>query len=562
MSGLPVCRDYIRRFLKITDKSGKLVPFLLNEPQERLYRVIREQWQQGKPVRIIILKSRQMGFSTLITAIIFWMAATAHRVQAMLVAHTDDATKNIFKKILLFYENLPEPLKPMKRSSNAQELTFDRPARFRGDARGLGSNIRCATAGGEGIGRSFTIRALHLSELAFWPGDKMNTLTGLLQAVPDEAGTLVVIESTANGFDAFKNLWDKADANFAAGVEGFTPVFFPWFEMSSYRRHIPKGFERTEEEEKLAETFQLDDYQLAWRRWCIEVNCGGSVDRFHQEYPSTPDEAFISTGRCVFDKRALVLRREQVRKDRWEYGAFRVRLDTAGKIASWEWVPEAGGPIRIRKKPEEGVPYVLSGDTAGTGSDFFAGHILDNRTGEQVAVIHHQLGERFFSEQMCCLGFFYNEALIGVETNYSTFPQMCMEELGYRNFYVRERLDNFTGSMVQAFGFETNSRTRPVIIDGLKDVVLRSLEMITDYETLGEMLTFILNDRWRPEAEQGEHDDLVMSLAIAHFIRGQQRVTAEKKPGERRKWTEDMWQDYQNATKDMREQMRKEWGDP
>ena len=84
---------------------------------------------------------------------------------------------------------------------------------------------------------------------------------------------------------------------------------------------------------------------------------------------------------------------------------------------------------------------------------------------------------------------YYNTALIGVETNYSTYPEMKLEDLGYPNLYVRERLDNYTGKMVPAFGFETTTVTRPVIVDGLKDAAREHLETINDYETLGEMLT-------------------------------------------------------------------------
>lgn len=555
--------QYIERFLKIIDKKGNTIPLVLNESQMRLYEIIREQWNQGKPVRIIILKARQMGFSTLTEAIIFWMAATAYYVRCMIVAHKDDATDNLFNMSKRFYEHLPAPIKPMQKASNAKELVFDRPSRYRGGTKGLGSSIRCATAGGEGVGRSYTLKALHLSEFAFWPGNKLETLIGLLQAVPDEAGTLIIIESTANGYEEFKKQWDKAVANYRAGIEDFIPVFFPWYEMREYRRQVPPGFERTPEEQELVATFGLDDQQLAWRRWCIDNQCGGDIDKFRQEYPATPDEAFIATGRCVFNKNSIVLRRKQVQADPWERGTFRIQHDITGRIKSYEWDPDSAGAIRIRKEPEPGVPYVIGADTAGTGSDFFAAHVLDNRTGEQVAVLHQQFDERMFAKQLYCLGMYYNEALIGVETNYSTFPQLCLEDLGYQNFYVRERFDTFTGAMASAFGFETTPKSRPLIIDGLKDVAKYAMETITDYDTLGEMLTFVLNQNYRPEAEQGEHDDLVMSLAISHHIRSQQ--TTEVKlpdPDKHSKWTSDMWDDFNRANPEEQRMLLQEWGSP
>jgi len=556
------CLAFITRFLKIRDKDGQMIPFRLNQPQQRLYDAIKSQWAAGKPVRIIILKARQMGFSTLTEAVIFWLTVTACNCECMIVAHTQEATRNLFQMSKRFLDNLPERLKPMQRSSNAQELVFDRPAKYKGGAKGLNSRIRCTTAGGEGIGRSYTLRAAHLSEFAFWPGDKLATLIGLMQAVPDRPGTLVIIESTANGYDEFKKQWDKAVENQRTGRDGFLPVFFAWFEMEEYRRPVPPGFQRTLEEQELAQTFDLDDEQLAWRRWCIEINCGGDLIKFHQEYPATPDEAFIATGACVFDKKAIVLRRKQVQDGQWERGRFRIEYTITGKIGAYRWEVDSGGPLRIRKHPEGKVPYVIGADTAGTGSDCFAAQVLDNRTGEQVAVLHHRTGERAFSEQLYCLGMYYNKALVGIETNYSTYPQMCMQELGYTRFYVRKVLDDFTGRLTDAFGFQTNSVSRPLIIDGLKDVAKNNLQTIADFDTLGEMLTFVYNENFRPQAEEGEHDDLVMALAIAHHIRCQQTTGLLKSGSGSTHWTKDMLEDYRKASREDREQMVKLWGKP
>ena len=213
-------------------------------------------------MRIIVLKARQMGFSTLTEAIIFAITATRFYTDCMIVAHKDEATANLFRMSLRYYENLPEPMKPMRKASNAHELVFDKPAHYKGRRPGLGSSIKCATAGGSGVGRSATLRCLHLSEFAFWPGDKRETLAGLSQAVPDKPGTMIIIESTANGYDEFKNRWDAAVEAQRRGEDGYLPIFFAWYEMEEYRRTPPPGFERTPEEQELAETFHLDDEQL------------------------------------------------------------------------------------------------------------------------------------------------------------------------------------------------------------------------------------------------------------------------------------------------------------
>lgn len=555
------CKEYIENFLKIRTKTGELVPLTLNEPQRRLYSVIAERYRAGKPVRVIILKARQMGFSTLTEGIVFWATATRQNTDSMIIAHKDEATANLFRMSKLFYEQLPPPIKPMLQASNAQELNFDKPSRDKSERKGLKSRIRCATAGGSGQGRSYTLRNVHMSEFAFWPGDKLETYSGIMQAVPDEPGTIVIVESTANGYDMFKTLWDRAvTAQQRGDEEGFIPVFFPWYEMSEYRRTVPPNFEFTAEERDLQKTFNLDDEQIAWRRWCIDTNCGGDLNKFKQEYPATPDEAFIATGLCVFDKEALVLRRAAVSNDKWEYGRFTYSYDGL-KITDIKWQPEKKGPIRIKYQPQEGTPYVIGGDTAGTGSDSFVGQVLDNTTGEQVAVLQQQMGETEYTRQMYCLGMHYNTALIGIETNYTTYPIQELERLHYPKQYVRQRLDQYTKSLTSEYGYNTTSSTRPSMIDHLKAVARENLELINDYATLGEMLTFVYDENWRPEAEEGEHDDLVMALAIAHEIRPQQTTYKTAKSAEA-KWSEDMWEDYRNSSPAEREQLIKRWGTP
>lgn len=238
-----VAMDYIESCLKIKTKSGTVVPFRLNDAQRKLYAVAKRQQDDGKPVRLIILKARQLGFSTLTEGLIFHACATRRNVNALIVAHREDATANLFRMSKLFYDELPAPVKPMLRASNAQELVFENPSKLRSEREarpGLRSRIRCATAGGRGIGRSDTLQCVHLSEYAFWPDGadgKASTLAGILQAVPSLPGTMVVIESTANGFEDFKERWDAA----VAGENDFEPVFFAWFETRTTQCRSCRG---------------------------------------------------------------------------------------------------------------------------------------------------------------------------------------------------------------------------------------------------------------------------------------------------------------------------------
>lgn len=516
-----IAMDYIENCLKIKTKSGTVVPFRLNDAQRKLYAVAKRQQDAGKPVRLIILKARQLGFSTLTEGLIFHACATRRNVNALIVAHREDATANLFRMSKLFYDELPAPVKPMLRASNAQELVFENPSKLRSEREarpGLRSRIRCATAGGRGIGRSDTLQCVHLSEYAFWPDGadgKASTLAGILQAVPSLPGTMVVIESTANGFEDFKERWDAA----VAGENDFEPVFFAWFENPDYSMPVVPGTEWTPEERDLKAAYQLTDEQLQWRRWCIANNCGGSLDMFRQEYPASPGEAFLHSGTGVFDNEQIVLRLERLPEPAGR-----------GEFTDGEWTESETGAITLYELPEDGVPYVLGGDTAGEGSDYFTAIVIDNVTGRIAAKLRQKYSEPEYVRQIYALGRFYNDALVAIETNFSTYPVMKLQEMEYSNQYSREREDTYTRQMRKSYGFRTDRQSRPRAIANLVEVFSSHPEWFTDRELLEEMLTFCYNEDHRPEALAGKHDDLVMGAAITYAVRHQQRMTVLTEP--------------------------------
>ena len=516
-----IAKDYIESCLKIKTKSGTVVPFRLNDAQRKLYAVAKRQQDAGKPVRLIILKARQLGFSTLTEGLIFHACATRRNVNALIVAHREDATANLFRMSKLFYDELPAPVKPMLRASNAQELVFENPSKLRSEREarpGLRSRIRCATAGGRGIGRSDTLQCVHLSEYAFWPDGadgKASTLAGILQAVPSLPGTMVVIESTANGFEDFKERWDAA----VAGENDFEPVFFAWFENPDYAMPVVPGTEWRPEERELRDAYRLTDEQLQWRRWCIANNCGGSLDMFRQEYPASPGEAFLHSGTGVFDNEQIVLRLERLPSPAGR-----------GEFTDGEWTESETGAITLYELPEKGVPYVLGGDTAGEGSDYFTAIVIDNVSGRITARLRQKYSEPEYVRQICALGRFYNDALVAIETNFSTYPVMKLQEMEYPNQYSREREDTYTRQMKKSFGFRTDRQSRPRAIANLVEVFSSHPEWFTDRELLEEMLTFCYNEDHRPEALAGKHDDLVMGAAITYAVRHQQRMTVLTEP--------------------------------
>ena len=550
-------KKYIENFVKIRNKDSEIVPLILNQPQQKLYDVIKMQRQQGKPVRIIILKARQMGFSTCTGGVIFSQVATHKNVDAAIVAHKEDSSTNLFKMYKLMYDNLPEEMRPEQKLSNAKELEFNNKS-----ATGLNSRIRCMTAGAQGIGRSFTLKYLHISELAFWQGDVKGTMLGLMQAVPNKPDSMVIIESTANGYEEFQERWEAA----VKGESDFYPLFLGWNELDEYSMPYD-GFELTDEEQHLKETYSLTNDQLQWRRWCIKNNCGGDIRLFKQEYPISPDEAFLTTGECVFDQEKIMERLkhvpEPVKTGYFIYNYDDTR-DKGQKLRNIKWYDTDKGYIRIFKEPSPSHTYTIGGDTAGdTQGDYFAAHVIDNETGEQVAVYHNQTDETLFARQMYALGLYYNKALVGIEANFSTYPIKELNRLGYPRQFVRKREDSYLGNIQDAYGFKTTQITRPLLISSLVDIVREHTELINDKFTLMECLTFITNEHGRKEAMQGKHDDLVMSLGIGYYIRNSSIFKVEgveDRPEVKFKWSEDLKQDYYKADKETRKRMEMKYG--
>ena len=393
-------KKYVENFIKIRNKAGKIIHLKLNKPQMKLYNIIKECKKNNKPVRIIILKARQMGFSTATESFLFKDTVTKFNRRTGIITHLDTATTNLFNMSKLMYEQLPQELKPSVKASNAKELIFDNDK-----GTGLKSIIKCMTAGTSGVGRSDTFDNLHLSELAFWQGDVKETLTGLLQAVPNLPDTMVIIESTANGYEMFKEYWDAA----VNGESDFIPLFVPWFEMNEYSMKY-SGFQLTNEEQKLKDRYSLTNDQLEWRRWCIRNNCSGDVEQFHQEYPSNPEEAFISTGNCIFDKEQISLRLKEAPKPLFSgYFTYNEEAALKGIMADVKFVKDRNGCIKIYEVPNNFNKYAIGGDTAGdTKGDFFTGYVVDAKTHKQVARLKMQTDEDLYSKQMYCLGYYYH----------------------------------------------------------------------------------------------------------------------------------------------------------
>ena len=226
-------------------------------------------------------------------------------------------------------------------------------------------------------------------------------------------------------------------------------------------------------------------------------------------------------GKTVFDARAITKRLDVIPKP-IKVGYFLYDYDGL-TINNIRWVNDKDGYIRIYHVPNvpQQTKYCIGGDTAGEGSDYFTAHVLDAKTGVQVATLKNQFDPDLYTKQMYCLGKYYSDALIAIEANFDSYPIRELQRLGYNNQYVREQPDTYTGKMEKRFGFKTTSLTRPTIISNLIQIVREHTHTLNDKDTLEELLTIIRNEKGRIEAPEGGHDDQMMGLAIAHEAKSQ-----------------------------------------
>lgn len=520
----------IEAVLTVVDKNKKTVPFFLNEVQQDFI-AQTEKYGRGRPY--FILKGRQQGFTTLITAIQLCNAIVSRNFSGFTLANADDNTKSIFNdKARMVYERLPDLLKPHEKFNSKKELFFDK----------LNSSWRIATATKE-VGRSKTLNFIHYSEVAFFEVSLADLQSSIGETAT--ADCFSVYETTANGYNEAKDLWDKGSC---------INLFYEWWRTPEYRSTDYEYLEKNKDDKWLQERLKLlaekglDKEQLAW--YAKKYDSYIDKEKIKQEYPISAQEAFLSSGECVFDKDKVANQYERVKDlQPLKTGYFKYKkereivknsegeeLDETITIKDIEWVDDIHGYIRIYEEPltrtKDGAvthkaPYTIGGDTSGLGIDFYTAQVINNMTRKVAAVLHKQsMDDDHYAEQLYCLAQRYHEALIGVEVNYSLQPTKYLaEKLKYSNLYVREQLDHIKQVIVKRFGFETNSKTRPVILSDLQALIREDVTILEDAATLKEMLTFVKNDKGRAEAMEGFHDDLVMALAIANFISSQQTAS-------------------------------------
>ena len=312
----------VEMFFCIVDKEQQTVPFFFNAVQQEFLNILNEDlelYAAGKKLHLkyLVLKGRQQGFTSLINAYQLACAITRKNFSSYTLADNNDNTEHIFSdKARYYFDNLPANIKPSTRYSSRRELDFSKDG-----GGGMNSKWRVSTAGNVDAGRSKTLNFFHGSEVAFWK-DSKHILIGLSEAFTKNA--IVILETTANGYNEFKDMWDE-DNN-------YTNLFFEWWKTDEYkltfesdkieREFVNNVMSAVEETDPDAEMWVL--YRCKWLRKAKELSWTqlywyynkwkDKRSSIRQEYPCGSEEAFIATGRNYFNMENVARRLDELKE--------------------------------------------------------------------------------------------------------------------------------------------------------------------------------------------------------------------------------------------------------
>jgi hypothetical protein len=513
--------------LSIRNRGGSVVPLILEPSQIKLHAAIERQRAKHRPVRLVVLKTRRSGFTTGSCAEMFHEVPFYPGRKGLIIADTyKPAGKEAFDYLLQFQRRYKAfrrhgagiKLKPLIKDSQ-QEIAW---------ANGSSIEVLSAEAGEiRGGGRHSTL----CDEVAFWR-DAALTLLGVLNMVPFLPETSVIIQSTANGIGGeFYEYCQRAQDPSNEG--GYEFVFFGWLEHPLFVRHFDNvqamvKFSQSldKEERALHETHGATLEQLYWRRWKIATDLGNSVEAFHQEYPTTPEEAFLASGRPVFDHKAI-MRMPSVGGQAGELE----QLDDEGPIKRLVFKPNDRGALTIWKRPIDGRRYVGGGDPSkgidvsvrkkGEDPDYSVGFFIDADTGEQVAMLRARIRPVAFAEYFALVGQWYNYAFLVPEANDAGFiDSLVRTRYPMASIYQRQRdPTDKRPATIEEIGFETTPLTRSWLIGAGEDAIRTQAITVVSPVAINELIRFVIKPNGKKEHQDGAHDDCVLALCFAEIGR-------------------------------------------
>jgi hypothetical protein len=495
--------------LQIVDTRAHLIPFTLNWSQREYLAEFKRQWDERKLVRIIVLKARQLGISTLTEGIMFSMCFLFERVNGLVIAHEVDSAQHLLGMTQTYWNTSMFKLGGLYHTEykSRNQLSWVESK----------SGLKVSTAANVDTGRSKTLQMLHASEVAFWD-HAMETMGGLDQAFHYEPGTFGCIESTANGVGGF--FYEQWTAAVDGEIE-YKPLFFPWWRHPqytwSYISRLQGGasaslLSNLDEEERVLVRLGVDEDHLLWRRWAIRNLTQSKIELFHQEYPSTPEEAFVATGTNIFPLSHL----------RACYEPFQPivgRLIREGSRV--KFMPDIAGPLKIYAYPSSDTDYgkyFVAGDpTRTTHGDNACAQVINRRTYEQVAVWRGKIDAATFAEELAKLAIYYNQAVLTCETTGAGY--ICIGALinmNYPHLYKHRYANKEPSVVATEFGWDTNQQRKEWMIGFLLKLVVDHILILHDEATFFEMRNYVTlpNGGYGPNSTGG-HDDCVTSLAMA-----------------------------------------------
>ncbi len=534
--------QFCRECLSIRDRIGDTVPLELEAGQLALHGAIEKQRKQGKPVRLVVLKTRRSYFTAGACAEIFHDVAFWPGRRATIIAdHYKPAGLEAFDYLVQYTMSY----RPFERHGHAMDLSnvikprnLQSPVSEGSDLQLLlenGSSFDVLSAEGGDVGRGGGRHWLLGDEVAFWRAATI-TLTAILNMIPDLPETGVILQSTANGVGGeFYDLCQKAMD--PANEGGWAFLFFGWLDHAPYTMQLTQTeavklqASLDAEEKILASMHNATLGQLAWRRRTIAVSCRGDVELFHQEYPTTPEEAFLSSGRPVFDHKELA--RHPVIKG--ASGELEIVEQAGGMQRRMLFVSreEDRGSLTVWKKPERGRLYTIGADPSkgvdvstakrGENPDFSVAFVADTLTGEQVALYRARTRPGAFGETLAILARYYNWAFVCPEANDAGFIDAFVKmEYPLELIYNRERDPTDKRSLrIQEIGFETTSLSRSWLIGAGEQAIRDMTIQIHSSVVISECQTFVIKPNGKKEHQDDRHDDCVIALCLTEIGRRQ-----------------------------------------
>ena len=538
-------RKFIENFCYIITKNATFELLKLNKPQSIVMDYVEECLREKKPIRVRILKARQMGFSTMISALGFWWATMNENSSYAVVAHKEDSTVSIYDKNRIFYENLPSALRPKTNRFNSEKISYDYLSKD-GEG-GLKSRIFFGTAGGSELFRGETILFLHKSEKAFW--ENISMLNKSLNAsVPLLPFTAVFDESTANGYNHYKDEWDAS----VKGENDYKPFFFGWNMMDDYQMEVEEGFKLLDIEEEYMLIHDLTLRQMRWRRAKLVNDYGydlndiknDEIDDFKQEYPLTPEEAFIASGKSVFSSKVVAQGLEWSRKNRpiakYDIKNFpcKEQLEVyeepeIEEIIEYDQIVEFDDEQQkyvykdtdlIIGKKYRYANYLIAIDTSGSGQDRNVITVWHTYKKRKVAQwIRTNISEEHLAEVAVEIATYYNIGMIAPEINFSHSLVGFIENLGYTNIYIGEsetRIDKKKETL--EYGWKTTTITKPILVSVMKKALNEDYTICPDINFWEEAEYYLQgkspSGKVTYNSASGHHDDNVISSMIGRHL--------------------------------------------